>query len=253
MRVLRLGVPLYLQIFEMLLGQIRSGAFPLGAQLPTEEELQAQFGVSRNTVRGALDKLVQAGLISRQSGKGTFVTRSDPRVTEWSISSVEDLIDLSFAESYDVLGAGPVPASRHPAPEIFGAGPDGTLFLVRRVRSNAAGPYSYSETWFPEDIGGRLPVAEMTSQPLLQLVERTLGVRIVKAEQVASAEAAPAATASLLDMEPGAPLLVLVRTYYDATDRVLEQARVSYRANSYTQSVTFRRDQGAALAGAVGA
>lgn len=235
------NAPLYVQLFEALRARIRSGELDVGQQLPTEDQLQAQYAVGRNTVRAALDKLVRAGLISRQAGRGTFVTRRDSRITGWSISNVDDLIDLSFS-SYRVLSAGPVPATRHPAPALFEAGPDDQLFLVHRVSIGPDGPYASAQTWFPHAIGSRLSVAEMSSRPLLKMVEE-LGLRIVRAEQLAAAEAASPETASELDLPAGAPVLVLERTYFDEQGRALEQARVSHRSDRYAQSVTFSRGE----------
>lgn len=233
------GPPLYAQVFEALREQIRTGNLDVGHQLPTEDQLQAQYRVSRNTIRAALDKLVLAGLISRQAGRGTFVSRRDSRVSGWSITNVDDLIDLSFS-SYRLISAAPVPARQHTAPAMFETGSDEMLFLVHRVSIGPEGAYATTQTWFPYAIGSRLPVAEMENRPLLKMVEE-LGLRIVRAEQIATAEPANAGVAADLDLPVGAPVLVLERTYFDAQGRVLEHARVTHRSDRYAQSVTFSR------------
>ena len=68
-------VPLYFQILQTIRTRIASGAYPAGSQLPTDEALMQEFGVSRHTVRSAVQELVSAGLIERFAGKGSFVLR----------------------------------------------------------------------------------------------------------------------------------------------------------------------------------
>ena len=70
--------PLYKKIEKELYGKIKSGEYPLDSQIPTENELAQQLGVSRPTVRQALDSLTRHGYLTRVKGKGTFVT--EPKV-----------------------------------------------------------------------------------------------------------------------------------------------------------------------------
>ena len=96
------SVPAYLQIEEQLADRIEAGEFSPGDVLPTERELTRQLGVSRMTVRAAMDRLVQRDLIVRRQGSGTFV--AEPKLRQ----------DASKLRGFfeDTVGQGVVPVSR---------------------------------------------------------------------------------------------------------------------------------------------
>src|SRR5215218_919721 len=93
---------LYWQLAEQVRGRIADGHYADGSQLPTEEALGREFGVSRITVRSALDRLVAAGLVRRERGRGTFVAARPVAL------DLERFTD--FAE--DMTAAGFTPSSR---------------------------------------------------------------------------------------------------------------------------------------------
>ncbi len=240
---MRRRAPLYHQILEVLKQRISAGEYAVGAQLPTEEALVRTFDVSRHTVRAAVHQLVADGVIERFPGRGSFVVRPQPPASYWSIESVEDLIGISFADRYTVVAAGLVPATP-PAATVYGAGPGDDVFQIRAVRSSAAGPYAYSIVALPAEIGRRLPRRLFGKRPFLLLVEEFCGLSAVRARQVASAVAADREAARRLRTRPGAPLLVLERTYYTRDGRPIEFVRLQYRPDRFQNVANFwrRRD-----------
>src|SRR5229473_126236 len=91
--------PLYAVLETQIAAGIAGGEFPIGSQLPTEEQLIQRFAVSRTTVRKAIQNLSDRGLIEIRRGTGTFVTQ--PRITQ-------DLTELTgFVEDMDALGYAP--------------------------------------------------------------------------------------------------------------------------------------------------
>src|SRR5580693_1764896 len=92
-------LPLYVQVEDVLAQRISSGALPVGAQLPSEEELIREFKVSRTTIRTTIQNLVRQGLVEIRRGRGTFVAA--PRM-------VQDLTELTgFVEDMRLLGRTP--------------------------------------------------------------------------------------------------------------------------------------------------
>src|SRR5579864_8891307 len=91
-------VPFYFQLAELIEQAIVSGRWDPGSRLPSEPELCEQFGLSRTTVRQALSRLEQRGLIERLKGQGTFVQRGQPGL--WLLQSSEGF----FQEEVDRLG-----------------------------------------------------------------------------------------------------------------------------------------------------
>ena len=69
---------LYVQIYSIILEKIESGEWPLGTQIPSEDELCRIYDVSKVTVREAIQELAREGYLKRQQGKGTFVLYSCP-------------------------------------------------------------------------------------------------------------------------------------------------------------------------------
>ena len=93
-------IPLYHQIERALLTLIREQNLSAGQKLPAEPELARRFGVTRTTVRSALERLVQQGVLSRQQGRGTFVVDPSPAQT---ISRTFTLILPNSAHSLYLL------------------------------------------------------------------------------------------------------------------------------------------------------
>src|SRR4030043_1545111 len=86
---------LYLQLYEILKRKIEGGEWPLGSQIPTEEELCSMFNVSRATVRTAILELVRQGYLKRQQGKGTFVFKN---VISEGLTMLTNFRELLFEE-----------------------------------------------------------------------------------------------------------------------------------------------------------
>src|ERR1700742_526811 len=92
-------LPLYAQVEDALAARISSGALPVGTQLPSEDELIREFGVSRTTIRTTIQNLVRQGLVEIRRGRGTFV--ASPRM-------VLELTELTgFVEDMRLLGRAP--------------------------------------------------------------------------------------------------------------------------------------------------
>ena len=203
-----------------------------------------EFGVSRHTVRAAVQELVSGGLVERFAGKGTFILRSQPAPGQWSIGSVEDFIDTSFVHTYNILDVAIAPASAHAAAAaVLGLSVDNQLFCIRAVRSSREGPYAYSYVYFPTHIGEKLPRHLFDKRPLILLVEEYCGLPALTVKQVASAEAASDEVSRHLDVSPGQPLLMLERTYFTRDGQPIEYTRIRYRPDRYQQTVKFMRRQ----------
>jgi GntR family transcriptional regulator len=239
-------VPLYHQVFQVLRARIMSGEYAPGMQLPPEERFTRDFRVSRHTVRMAMQYLAQEGLIERFAGRGTFVASPGRRRTQWTIGSIEDLIGASFSHAYRIVSARPVSARTHPkVAAVFGAQRDETIFHVRAVRSSEAGPYAYSSAFLPAWIGEKLPAEKLPSAPLLLLAEEYAGVMPARARQVSSSVAADRDAARLLEVEVGAPLLVMERTYFTEDGNAVTYSRVQARPDRFQQVIDFSRREAA--------
>lgn len=240
-----LPTPLYHQIYVLLREKIVSGDYEDGSLIPSEHELEKIFNVSRITAKRALDELAADGLVARQRGRGTVVTFSAPvpsRNAETMDGLLENLLTIALETQVTIHEFDYVPASPRAA-EALGLEPGDKVQRAIRVRTKDNTPFSYVETYVPEDIGRSFNMEEMENQPLLGLLERA-GVKISRARQTITATLADGNTASMLSINVGSPLLKVSRVVYDAEDRPVEFINVLYRPDLYQMSLSLSRVAG---------
>lgn len=212
-------VPLYFQIANVLQARIFTRRLKPGALVGTENQLAAEFGVSRITVRKALDVLRADGLLRVERGRGTFVA-DDPRpVAPTALHVFLDDI-LGRAETLEVV--------RNEEAQVAAPGevaqalgvPAGTKVVrIRRQmlpadpRARRAGPrvtyFLRRDTWRRID-------ARRRQGPLLPAVDRTPGLRLTQGREVIRAIPADAETAAWVEVAPGTAILRVEREYQTA-------------------------------------
>lgn len=213
-----LDVPRHALIRQELLGEINSGRWRPGHQIPTEPALIARYKVSRTTVRRALRDLETMGLIERQPGRGSFVREPQlaPRLDRLT-GFVEDMESLGLTASAKVVTIERVLANAEIAEQLqIGVG-DPTVH-IERVRLGNGQPISFDDSHFAEDLGSRIAQEDLEVEPFYSILEDKYGIGLSGADYVVQASAADARLADLLDIPPAAPVLQLDRTSFD-TDR----------------------------------
>jgi DNA-binding GntR family transcriptional regulator len=221
-------IPLYHQMATGIEEAIRSEALPVGAFLPNEIELAARFGLSRPTMRQAISELVKAGLVERQRGVGTRVTRPKLARKAGLTSLYEYLQSEGAAPSTAVLSLERV-APPPGLAELFPA--NEPLWDLRRLRLTKDGPLAVMCNWLP----GHLDLTvEALTQDGLYSVLRGQGVKFETARQRIGATGATAEVAALLDVKTGTPCLTLHREAFDQDGGLGEVGDHIYRADRYT-------------------
>lgn len=232
-------VPLYYQIYNILEENILSCEYKPGDHFSTEWELQEKFGVSRATIRKALDQLESSNYISRVTGKGIF------------ISSVKLKIDLpellSFSEEMKKRGMTPgtklldvelVEPPEYVKIPLSLADGDKTI-LVRRIRYGDNTPIVYSESFMPENTG--LTISDNYSGSLYELIHQRSGRPVDHATHGIEARIAEEEVAKYLEIEEGFPLLAFRRTAYDAEGNPLVYEAGVARADKYSYEISLKR------------
>lgn len=240
-----LPLPLYHKIYMVLHEQIVEGMFPADEPMPSEHELAAQFKVSRITIRRALDRLVQDGMIARQRGRGTFPTiKRTARPLKTNISGLlENLLAMGLNTKVSLLEFGYVQATDDVAEKL--EIPRGAqVQKAVRVRRHDGKPMSFLTTYVPEAIGRTFDAQDMKTKPLLSLLEKS-GVRVTAADQTITARLADARVAPHLEVEIGSPLLAVSRVVRDQQDRPVEYIRALYRPDLYEFQMSMSRKVGA--------
>jgi GntR family transcriptional regulator len=224
-------IPLYARVESELEANIGDRTFPPGGQLPTEDELIERFGVSRTTVRKAIQNLATRRLIEIRRGKGTFV--AEPKITH-------ELTELSgFVE--DMQAAGHHPTARLIDTRIVAADetvarqlalPTGALVVrIQRVRLADQVPVSFDETYLPRAIGEQIITNDLEAEPIFSLLEEKYHVTLRDAEYRLEAVSATAAVADALGIEPGSPIFRIERTSYADGNLPVDYETLSYRGD----------------------
>ena len=219
--------------------------YPVGAQLPTEAELAAQYGVSRQTIRRAFHDLVADGMVNRVPGRGTFVTSRDGQYLR-QFGSIDDLMGLSLDTTMQIVS----PLSRKINVDVAGrlALHSDAVFSVTFLRLHDGVPFCVTTVWLPPSIASLLAdVSELNSAgsdgrlTVIGVLDRRLDNPISEAYQSISLGAADTCQATALAVDPGTPLLRIDRLYYDTRHRPVELAIGVFLPEQYTYRVSLRR------------
>lgn len=218
----RRNIPLHHQVFLVLQDRIAERRYAPGEALPSEEDLAKLFGVSRVTIRAALETLNTLGLIERRQGAGTFV-RELAKPESWSVP-IMDLAARSRmivrTTTAHVVEFGFVRAPPH-VRSHFQAQPDGLFQRAVRIRYMKSQPIMQVTTYIPEDIGRQFGPKDMEGASLYAILQR-FGITFGSGEQLVTAAAADPVVAERLNVAIGAPLLKVVRIHVDTTGRPIQ-------------------------------
>lgn len=201
-----------------------------GQAIPSERELMAAWGVSRATIRKAIDRLVGDGLLQRTHGLGTFAVR--PRVeTRLHLASFsQDMRRRGFVPSTRTLEVSwSAPGEQTAAALGLDAGEP--AWRVVRIRLADGVPMAHEDGWYNARYLPGLDQRDLSGS-LYQVMAEEFGQRIDAAEQVLWGEAAPLPMASLLAAPQHTPLLVFRRTSW-AQGRPIEHVVSRYRGDRY--------------------
>ncbi len=239
----RRATPRYVRIAEALRTRIRAASGGENRRLPSEHALCSQFGVSRMTVRQALDALRQEGLLSRQVGRGTFATPVPAERRLRVIGSVEDMLALGDETWFKPLdrGLGAAPAEVARALRLRAGTP---VMWVTGVRHGDDGPFQHVTAYLPEAIGDRVRDQDLSGTSVIGTVERQLGLAVTYIEQSIETLRCPKAIAGPLSAPVGAPILRFRRTYFTAGGDPVEHAVTFHRTERYPYAmILFRADR----------
>ncbi|MEU7382982.1 MULTISPECIES: GntR family transcriptional regulator [unclassified Streptomyces] len=224
-------VPLYFQLSQQLEAAIEHGRLTPGSLLGNEIELAARLGLSRPTVRQAIQSLVDKGLLVRRRGVGTQVVHSRVKRPLELSSLYDDLEAAGQRPSTTVLVNTVVPASAEVAAALAVAEGE-EVHRIERLRLAHGEPMAYLTNYLPSGLLD-LDTAQLEATGLYRLM-RAAGITLHSARQCIGARAAGPAEAERLAEAEGAPLLTMQRTTFDDTGRAVEYGTHTYRPSRYS-------------------
>ena len=228
--------PRYQQLANELIDSIGGGIYPVGALLPTEMELSEQYQVSRATVREALRKLHDIGLISRRPRLGTKVVSRAPSASyRQPTNSISDLLQYADDTRVEILAKKRI-ISDEALSEQLECRIGRAWLRIDSLRSMPDAPAPLCMTTAYLD--GRLPNLERNLEgidgPISAMLERTYGVRIARVEQSIQAIALNKRQAKLLQAEVGSPALLATRRYYREDGSLIELSSAIHPSDRFT-------------------
>lgn len=232
----------YQALAQALVDDISSGRYPVGGLLPTEFELVELYGVSRHTVREAIRRLHDLGLVTRQPGVGTRVRAQAPAARYvHSSEGIGDLfqyvreVNLTLTEKTEVIADDELA-------EFLECRP-GQAWLRVRGRRHFLGealPIALAEVYIAWPYRGVLDGVEAPSLPLYVMIEQAHGCRAVEVRQQVSAVLLDAEAAEAFGTKPGEAGLRVVRKYRTAGNELFEAAVNLHPGDRFSQSMTLR-------------
>lgn len=211
--------PIYAELSDELIREIREGTYPVGALLPTELEIAADRKLSRSTVRAALNRLVSLGLITRQKGVGTRVLSSGPAEYDASTTSIEDLAHFGAATHRQIQDVREIVADEALARRI-GCKP-GTRWIavsvVRTAPGSDAPPICWTDNYIDPTFADIVDQIADYGGLIADLIANRYGAEVDEVHQSIRPTLLGAKEAKVLSAEAGEPSLEIVRRYMSAS------------------------------------
>ncbi|MBF8179686.1 GntR family transcriptional regulator [Herminiimonas contaminans] len=226
-------IPLYTQIKEALRAKIIDGTYVAHQRLPSESEMINAFGVSRITVRQAMNDLQQEGLLFKVHGKGTFVAMPNVSQELTHLQGFgEAMRHLGHETFSEVFGLSSVPGTAIACLKL-GIDLGAQVTEIRRVRYLNREPISIDYSWVRHEIGSNLSEKNLKDKDLFSLLENELGQPLHSADVEIDATSASAEIAARLNVAANSPILRIERLTYASESKPLVFEYIHYRAESF--------------------
>jgi len=241
-------LPVYYQIKQTIKSWITNKEFDLGEKIPSENELAMQFNVNKLTVRQAILQLVQEGFLVRKRGKGTFVTNNEHLINSFSLEFsgfMDDLfhqVSKSKTKSIEITKLTP---STSITEKLSLEKEVKEVIQIKRVRFLQDQSFAFTINYLPISIGEKIKKKDLYKKPLLQIMEKDLGIFFEEAFQTIEASFADQEVADQLGILSGTSILYIERIMYGKNKRPVEYVQSSFRGDLYKYIVRLKRPRGA--------
>jgi GntR family transcriptional regulator len=233
----RAGVSLHHLIKEDLFHKLRSGAWPPGSELPSEQVLCAYYDVSRGTLRRAVADLVSEGYIERHSGKGSFVCQ--PKLE----SGVTGAYNRMSVVGPEVNPGGDILYCKKLRPDAHVAGVMGSsdsVWRLERLRYTHQQPVTLQTSFIPAALCPDLGKQDLKHIHLVDVFRDVYGLHLGSAVEYLDPAVADSHVAKLLMISAGAPVFRIERTTYTVDGRIAEYRNALLRGDIYRYRVELR-------------
>lgn len=232
-------IPLYFQLKELIVKEIRDGAYQKDSLIPTEKEISEFYGISRTTVRQAISELVQEGWLYRIKSKGTFV--SHPKLNQDFIQQLESydvqIRRSGMVPSTEVLELKTIKATSGIAASLKIDISDRVIFLFRRRFANEE-PMVTIKTYLPYDKCSFILKHDFNREALYKVLAQADSTEIKYVNRVVEAAEAAKPDESYLNLKSGKPIQMVTSIGYNAYNCPIEYSIARYRGDRNSFRIT---------------
>ncbi len=231
-------IPLYFQLKQVLLEKIEQAEWRPGDLIPTEQELQDNYGLSRTTVRQTLTELVNEGRLDRQRGRGTFVTK--PKFTHNPnnrLGASEYLRQQGIEPGWKLIDA----AWIQPPEDVnlkLKIPLDSQVYRIRRLRLANGEAIGYHLAYLPASVAAQINQDVLEEGGSLRYLRNVPQMETSKASRTIEASAAAELEVKWLGLKLGEPVLLIERIITAEDGTPLELLWASYRGDRFKYQVT---------------
>jgi len=235
-------VPKYYQLASILRDQIESGEWPPRAPIPSERQLEINYNVSRTTIRQAIDYLERQGFLYREHGRGTFVS---PQKLQKGMQEL-----TSFSEDLQRRGMTPGQLIRSvaylvPPPSILQRlelPPESKVLCIERTRLGNDVPIGLQTSFVKLAENQTITLTDLQATgSLYRVLQEKFGIIPTEADETLEVTLATPEEAALLQIKPGAPLLLNERLTYNQNRQPVEYVKILYRGDRYRYVIRLTR------------
>ena len=211
---------LYVQLLEILKKKVEEGEWPVGSQIPTEEELCRHYEVSKATVRLAISELVRQGYLRRQQGKGTFVCK---RIIAEGLSMITGFKELMLEAGVNFTTKVLAQTIMMPIDDLdvkLNVSEDKHIIYIKRLRLVDDEPILLQETYIPRYVCPGLLEENLEVDSLFSLIENKYGIKITKVKDYIGIAYLTAEEGRLLGQPEGSAALLLEQHFYSGENQI---------------------------------
>lgn len=236
--------PYYQQIRDDIKNKIQEGYYGKGTYLPCEKSLEQEYGVSRTTIRSAVNELVLDGYLYIVRGKGTKVAYSRLMENNPNLLSFTEILKSHGYESqilersFEIIKADEKTAQKMSLEE------GEELIRIYRIRGADGEPVSINDSYFPAKLfRGQDPRLLLRGDSLYDNLEKYYHIEIKEVREEIWAVAAKGYNMQILNVERHAPLLAFERESFSREGSLIEYSKVVYRSDRYRHAVIMKRER----------
>lgn len=234
--------PIYAQVVDYLRDNIASGAWEQASKIPSEIELVATLEVSRGSIKKAISKLVDEGVLEQIQGKGTYVKSQDISfpLTEGLISFSESLNEQGIVFDTRILSC-EIRKADAELSEHLGISEGCNYLHLERVRSVDGDPIMFIENNINSELAPGVETSDFVNEGLFSIIERLSGHQVEYSKTSFIATLADPQHAETLNISTDSPVLQQIQTVYLDNDQAIEHARVWLKSSRFHLGTVFQR------------